>query len=134
MKYIIIEGRMPQDGSKAIQALVMFPKWMSPTLVCAGITGRVIEMTDGSIVETGNVPMSEAETLEGLRIDAATDLESQQEQELQATGSLTPSAELPNSDPHAVDNAYREGMQANRDALTKRFLAKIAKTAKKALK
>lgn len=79
MKYIVIQGRMPQNGEKAKTALIMFPAWVSPTLVCAGVTGRIIELTDGNIIEQGNAPMSEQEVLDGLRIDAAADLESQAE-------------------------------------------------------
>lgn len=77
MQYIVVQGRMPQDGSKALEALVIFPAWVSATLMCAGVSGRVIELTDGSIKESGPVPMSEAEVLEGLRADAAANVESQ---------------------------------------------------------
>lgn len=51
MQYLVIQGRAPQDGSEPAKALILCPAWMSATLVCAGITGRIIEMTDGSIVE-----------------------------------------------------------------------------------
>jgi hypothetical protein len=67
MKYIVIQGRLPQDGSEAKTALIMFPDWVSPTLVCAGVIGRVQELTDGGIIEQGNAPTSEQEVLAGLR-------------------------------------------------------------------
>lgn len=54
MKYIVIKARDPQDGSAALQARVIFPDWMSPTLVCAGIIGRVQELSDGGIIEEGS--------------------------------------------------------------------------------
>lgn len=55
MKFIVIQGRMPQDGSKAATARIIFPDWLSPTLVCAGIIGRVQELTDGNILEGGKL-------------------------------------------------------------------------------
>lgn len=121
MKYLVIEGRAPQDGSAAKRALILCPKWMSSTLVCAGIVGRVVELTDGNIIEEGNVPMSEQECLEGLRLDAAADLESQQEDvsDFAEPTHQGPRPELPNTDPHAADDAYRQGMQATREVLRK---------------
>lgn len=56
MKYIVIQGRAPQDGSEARKALFVCPSWLSSTLVCAGIVGRVIELTDGNILEEGELP------------------------------------------------------------------------------
>lgn len=67
MQYIVVQGRQPQDGSTPLEALVIFPAWVSATLMCAGVSGRVIELTDGSIKEGG--PMaggSEAELLEAI--------------------------------------------------------------------
>lgn len=55
MKYIVIQGRMPQNGGTAKTARILFPDWLSPTLVCAGIIGRVQELTDGNILEGGKV-------------------------------------------------------------------------------
>lgn len=55
MKYIVIQGRMPQNGDTAKTARITFPDWISPTLVCAGIIGRVQELTDGGILEGGKV-------------------------------------------------------------------------------
>ena len=123
MQYIVIEGRKPQDNSKPAQALLILPKWISPTLACAGIVGRVIELTDGNIIEQGAVYMGEQETLENLRIDIQQDLESQletddrHEQELRAEGVVAPVAATDEAEPNALDNAYREGMQATRDKL-----------------
>lgn len=79
MQYIVIEGRKPQDGAKPTQALLILPKWISPTLACAGIVGRVIELTDGNIIEQGALPVGEQETLESVREDMRSDAESQQE-------------------------------------------------------
>lgn len=79
MQYIVIEGRKPQDGAKPAQALLILPKWISPTLACAGIVGRVIELTDGNVIEQGAVPMGEREMLYNLREDAHSDAESQQD-------------------------------------------------------
>lgn len=69
MKFIRIEGRMSQNGSVAPQAVIIFPGWMSPTLVCAGITGRVIELTDGSVIEEGTLPneCTEADFLAAIK-------------------------------------------------------------------
>lgn len=146
MKYLVIEGRAPQNGSAAKRALILCPKWMSSTLVCAGIVGRVIELTDGNIIEEGNVPMSEQECLEGLRLDAAADLESQQEEapdfaESRAEGMEPPAnqstpgyalapgdfaesraegmepAQTPADAAQQHDEAYRQGMQANLNAM-----------------
>lgn len=55
-RYIIIRARRNQDGSEAVQARITFPAWMSETLVCAGITSRFIELSDGNIVERGEMP------------------------------------------------------------------------------
>lgn len=135
MQYIVIEGRKPQDGAKPTQALLILPKWISPTLACAGIVGRVIELTDGNVIEQGALPMSEQEVLAELREDARSDAESQQEQELQLTGSLAPADDFATSRAEAMepipqapadaaqqrDDAYREGMQAARTAMVKRF-------------
>lgn len=121
MQYIVIEGRKPQDGAKPARALLILPKWISPTLACAGIVGRVIELTDGNIIEQGAVYMGEQETLESLRIDIEQDSESQMEtddrheQELQAEGVAAPV--LSNEDPHIADAAYRQGMEAQRNAI-----------------
>jgi hypothetical protein len=79
MQYIVVQGRQPQDGSKPVEALVIFPAWVSATLVCAGMSGRVIELTDGSIKKSGRIPLGEDEMLTGLLIDEAANLESQQE-------------------------------------------------------
>lgn len=98
MQYIVIEGRKPQDGAKPTQALLILPKWISPTLACAGIVGRVIELTDGNVIEQGALPMGEQEVLAELREDARSDAESQMEtddrheQELQAEGVTAPVA------------------------------------------
>lgn len=56
MQYAVLQGRMPQDGSKPDTALILFPAWVSATLLCAGICGRVIELTDGSIIEGAVLP------------------------------------------------------------------------------
>lgn len=77
MQYIVVQGRQPQDGSKALEALVIFPAWVSATLMCAGVSGRVIELTDGSIKQQGRVSLDEAETLEALLEDEAMNAESQ---------------------------------------------------------
>lgn len=170
MQYIVIEGRKPQDGAKPAQALLILPKWISPTLACAGIVGRVIELTDGNVIEQGALPMGEQEILAELREDMRLDTESQMEtddrheQELQAEGVTAPVASdltdevidaLAESMPGGVlgfmkdwgyrqfarevqarcttppqtpadaaqqrDDAYREGMQAARTAVAKRF-------------
>lgn len=104
MQYIVIEGRKPQDGAKPTQALLILPKWISPTLACAGVVGRVIELTDGNVIEQGLLPSGEQDLLAEIRADMLENAESQQE----------PTAALPNVDPHVADNAYREGMQAAR--------------------
>ena len=103
MKYIVIEARKPQDGSPARQALVMFPDWMSATLVCAGITGRIIEMTDGGIKESGALEITEQEVLTAALIGGFP--------------SPTTSEQTPCDVTQQRDEAYREGMQAMRDTL-----------------
>ena len=60
MKYIVIQGRAPQDGSEARKALFVCPSWISSTLVCAGVVGRIIELTDGNILEEGELGPDEA--------------------------------------------------------------------------
>lgn len=55
-RYILVRARKNQDGSPAVEARITFPSWMSDTLVCAGITSRFIELSDGNIVERGDVP------------------------------------------------------------------------------
>ncbi len=121
MKYIVIEARAPQDGSPAKTALLMFPKWISSTLVCAGIVGRVIELTDGNIIEEGDMPVDEETCLETIREKAAADAELQQEKELPLTGSEGRAAGLPSTDPVAVEDAYREGMQKQRTLMAETF-------------
>lgn len=71
MKYLVIQGRAPQDGSAARTALILCPSWMSSTLVCAGIVGRVIELTDGNIIEECVLPHEggEEELLDEIRND-----------------------------------------------------------------
>lgn len=101
MQYIVVQGRTPQDGSKALEALVIFPAWVSPTLVCAGMSGRVIELTDGSIKQQGALPYGESEVLAGLAIGVA------------------PLAEPTANIPPICEDAYREGIQAERDRLIK---------------
>lgn len=128
MQYIVIEGRKPQDNSKPTQALLILPKWISPTLACAGIVGRVIELTDGNIIEQGAVPMDEQGVLEALREDMQLDAESQQEPVVDFTPSRAEAMEpieVPAVRPtpgaadvaQQRDDAYREGMQATRDKL-----------------
>lgn len=126
MQYIVIEGRKPQDGAKPTQALLILPKWISSTLACAGIVGRVIELTDGNVIEQGAVFMGEQETLDSLRIDISQNSESQfktddrHEQELQAEGVVAPAVRPTPGAADAAqqrDDAYREGMQATRDKL-----------------
>jgi hypothetical protein len=119
MKYLVIEGRAPQDGSPAKRALILCPEWMSSTLVCAGIVGRVVELTDGNIVEEGVLPGSEEAVLEEIREDAAADLESQQEFEEPPAVDMP---QAPNTDPHATDDAYRQGMQKVRTRLAELLL------------
>lgn len=131
MQYIVIEGRKPQDGAKPAQALLILPKWISPTLACAGIVGRVIELTDGNVIEQGAVFMGEQETLDSLRVDISQDSESQletddrHEQELQAEGVTAPVVATGSFAEANIaqqrDDAYREGMQAARTSIVKRF-------------
>lgn len=130
MQYIVIEGRKPQDGAKPAQALLILPKWISPTLACAGIVGRVIELTDGNVIERGAVFMGEQETLDSLRIDISQDLESQQEpsadfapSRAEATEPIEAARPTPGAADAAQqrDDAYREGAQAVRTAMAKRF-------------
>lgn len=137
MQYIVIEGRKPQDSSKPTRALLILPKWVSPTLACAGIVGRVIELTDGNVIEQGLLPSGEQDLLAEIRADMLENAESQQgpslnqmvpdhptpemkaddrhEQELQAEGVVAPVALL-NEDPHVAGNAYRQGAQAERNS------------------
>lgn len=121
MQYIVIEGRKPQDGAKPAQALLILPKWISPTLACAGIVGRVIELTDGNVIEQGAVFMGEQETLDSLRIDIRQDSESQQEPSADFASSraeaMEPTPQAPADAAQQRDDAYREGMQATRDKL-----------------
>lgn len=69
MQYAVLQGRMPQDGSKPDTALILFPAWVSATLLCAGICGRVIELTDGSIIEGAVIPAegTEQDLLDEIR-------------------------------------------------------------------
>jgi hypothetical protein len=121
MKYIVIEGRMPQDGSKAQQALILFPKWMSPTLVCAGITGRVIEMTDGSVIDTGDTLMTEEQVFAGLVIgDLAQEAGAPEEFPEPPTVEMPPQTATDAAQQR--DDAYREGMQAMRTKLAELLL------------
>jgi hypothetical protein len=113
MKYIVIQGRMPQDGSKARTALFVYPSWISSTLVCAGVVGRVIELTDGNILEEGGLP------------ECATEESFLQIME-EMRDSITPSEATPAAthikasiDP---DDAYREGNQAMRVAIQKTMI------------
>lgn len=133
MQYIVIEGRKPQDGAKPTQALLILPGWISPTLACAGIVGRVIELTDGNVIEQGAVFMGEQETLDSLRIDIRQDLESQQEQIPDLAASRAEAMEpieapAVRPTPGAADaaqqrdDAYREGMQATRNKLAELLL------------
>lgn len=133
MQYIVIEGRKPQDGAKPTQALLILPKWISPTLACAGIVGRVIELTDGNVIEQGAVFMGEQETLESLRIDIEQDSESQQEPTADFASSRAEAMEpieapAVRPTPGAADaaqqrdDAYREGMQATRNKLAELLL------------
>ena len=131
MQYIVIEGRKPQDGAKPTQALLILPKWISPTLACAGIVGRVIELTDGNVIEQGALPMGEQEVLAELREDARSDAESQMEiddrheQELRAEGVTAPAVRPTPGAADAAqqrDDAYREGMQAMRSKVAELLL------------
>lgn len=126
MKYLILQARRPQDGTPPLEALILLPKWMSSTLVCAGITGRITEMSDGNIVEEGNLCWTE----EALRHDAkgavvktlgdvpkvvlphppSTDAPLLRAKDYKPAGELDP------------DNAYREGMQATRKSVTEAFI------------
>lgn len=69
MQYAVLQGRMPQDGSKPDTALILFPAWVSATLLCAGVCGRVIELTDGSIIEGAVIPTegTEQDLLDEIR-------------------------------------------------------------------
>lgn len=131
MQYIVIEGRKPQDGAKPAQALLILPAWISPTLACAGIVGRVIELTEGNVIEQGLLPGGEQEMLDSLRIDISQDSESQQEPSADFAPSRAEAMEpieAARPTPGAADAAqqrdyaYREGMQAMRSKLAELLL------------
>lgn len=127
MQYIVIEGRKPQDGAKPTQALLILPKWISPTLACAGIVGRIIELTDGNVIEQGLLPCGEGELLENIREDAESQMETddRHEQELRAGGVAAPAVRpTPGAAAAAQqrDDAYREGMQAMRSKVAELLL------------
>lgn len=129
MQYIVIEGRKPQDGAKPAQALLILPKWISPTLACAGIVGRVIELTDGNVIEQGLLPGGEQDLLAEIRADMLENTELQQAEPTTDFASSRAEAAEPIEAPavrptpgaadvaQQRDDAYREGMQATRDKL-----------------
>lgn len=96
MQYLVIQGRAPQDGTEPTKALILCPAWMSATLVCAGITGRIIEMTDGSIVDGRVLPYTGGE--EELLAEIRAEFE---EEELPAA-------------PPVVEAAYQEAERQTR--------------------
>ena len=140
MKYLVIQGRAPQDGSAARTALILCPSWMSSTLVCAGIVGRVIELTDGNIIEECILPHEggEEELLQEIRNDLygegvahpATNPFTTPEPTAEATEQTPPAnqdvpgyaepvvAQTPADAAQQRDDAYREGNQAARNMFT----------------
>lgn len=72
MKFIVMEGRQPQDGSKPARVKIIFDARLSPVSVCAGVSQRNHKLlSDASMVEEGDWPHPvgrSAMEIEGLEV------------------------------------------------------------------